>query len=294
MALCVFSRPNNDVVRWARGCGASSLGLARRLGFGRVDREREERVHSLSEKVVLVTGAASGIGAATCRAARAAGARVIAADLAEDSAIAAASGAASEDMVVRLDVADEAGVDACVSAAIARFGRIDGLVNCAGIQTPGPAHTTELAVWNRVLGVQLTGTFLVSKRVVQEMLKAQAGAIVNIASIYGMTGGPGNVSYNTAKGGVLQLTRSMAADYGAVGIRVNSVSPGYIETPMSAMLKNAGQFRDRFVAMHALRRPGQPEEVAGAIVFLLSDAASFITAANLPVDGGFASTHIIP
>lgn len=251
-------------------------------------------MHTLSQKVVLVTGAASGIGAATCRAARAAGAQLIATDLAPEDAIAAGSGAVAADMVARLDVADEAAVDACVSRAVERFGRIDGLVNCAGIQTPGPAHTTELAVWNRVLGVQLTGTFLVSKRVVQEMLKARSGAIVNIASIYGMSGGRGNVSYNTAKGGVLQLTRSMAADYGGAGIRVNSVSPGYIETPMSAMLKDAGEFRDRFVAMHALRRPGQPEEVAAANVFLLSDAASFITAANLPVDGGFASTHIIP
>lgn len=248
----------------------------------------------LSGKVILVTGAASGIGAATCRAASLAGARLIACDLADEPTIRAASGAAARDMVAHFDVAEEAGVDACVTEAMARFGQIDGLVNCAGIQVPGPAHAIDLATWNRVLNVQLTGTFIVARRVVQEMLKAGRGSIVNIASIYGMTGGPGNVSYNTAKGGVLQLTRSMAADYGKSGIRVNAVSPGYIETPMSAMLKKAGAFRDKFVAMHALGRPGQPEEVAAANVFLLSDAASFITAANLPVDGGYASTHIIP
>jgi len=248
----------------------------------------------LAGKVILVTGAASGIGAATCRSARAAGARLIACDLAEEAQIREGSGATEADMVAHLDVSDEAGVDACVGKAMTRFGQIDGLVNCAGIQTPGPAHAIDLASWNRVLGVQLTGSFIVARRVVQEMLKPQRGSIVNIASIYGMTGGPGNVSYNTSKGGVLQLTRSMAADYGKSGIRVNAVSPGYIETPMSEMLKQAGPFREKFVAMHALNRPGQPEEVAAAIVFLLSDAASFITAANLPVDGGFASTHIIP
>lgn len=248
----------------------------------------------LRDKIILVTGAASGIGAATCRAAKAAGARLVATDLAEHDRIVEAAGADQEDLCIRLDVSSEAAVDACVSEAIGRFGRIDGLVNCAGIQGAGAAHATDLETWNRVLGVQLTGTFIVSRRVVQEMLAAGRGAIVNIASIYGMTGGPGNVSYNTAKGGVLQLTRSMAADYGKAGIRVNAVSPGYIETPMSAMLKHAGPFRDKFVGMHALGRPGQPEEVAAANIFLLSDAASFITAANLPVDGGFASTHIIP
>lgn len=248
---------------------------------------------SLSDKIIMVTGAASGIGAATCRAARDAGATIIATDLADEAAIEEGAATTDADLIVRLDVSDETAVENCVSEAMSKYGRIDGLVNCAGIQSPGPAHTQDVGVWNKILSVQLTGTFIVCKHVVQQMLKAKSGSIVNTASIYGMSGGRGNVSYNTAKGGTLQLTRSMAADYGAAGIRVNSVSPGYIDTPMSAMLKDAGEFRDRFVAMHALGRPGMPAEVAAANVFLLSDAASFITAANLPVDGGFASTHII-
>lgn len=249
---------------------------------------------SLENKIIMVTGAASGIGAATCKAARDAGATLIATDLAQESAIEEGAATTGSDLTIRLDVSDESAVKEAVAASIEKYGRIDGLVNCAGIQSPGPAHVQDVDVWNKVLGVQLTGTFIVSKYVVLEMLKAKSGSIVNIASIYGMTGGRGNVSYNTAKGGVLQLTRSMAADYGGAGIRVNSVSPGYIDTPMSAMLKDAGEFRDKFVGMHALGRPGMPAEVAAANVFLLSEDASFITAANLPVDGGFATTHIIP
>jgi NAD(P)-dependent dehydrogenase (short-subunit alcohol dehydrogenase family) len=120
-------------------------------------------------------------------------------------------------------------------------------------------------------------------------------AIVNLCSIYGMTGGSGNLSYNTAKGALLNFTRCMAADLGAEGIRVNAVSPGYIETPMTHMLQHAAaaRMRERFVQMHLLRRSGQPEEVARAIRFLLSSDASFITGANLPVDGGFSSAQLI-
>jgi len=125
------------------------------------------------------------------------------------------------------------------------------------------------------------------------MLAAGGGSIVTVASIYGMTGGPGNTPYNVTKGGVLQLTRSLAADYGASGIRVNAVSPGYIETPMTNMLAHAGPVRDAFVGMHLLQRAGQPEEVGKVIRFLLSDEASFVTGANIPVDGGFSAAQVI-
>lgn len=249
---------------------------------------------SLADKIIMVTGAASGIGAATCRLARDAGATLIAVDQSDINTIVDAANTTSDDLLSSLDVTDEQGIDDCVSAAIERFGRIDGLVNCAGISIAGSAQTFKIDAWHKTLNVHVTGTFLVSRRVAQEMLSAKSGSIVNTSSVYGLTGGRGNVAYNTAKGGILQLTRSMAADYGSSGVRVNCVSPGYIETPMSAMLKHAGDFEKKFIKMHALERPGQPEEVAAANVFLLSDSASFITAANLPVDGGFSSTHIIP
>lgn len=246
----------------------------------------------LDGKTIFITGAASGIGLETAKAARAAGAKVIAADLKAPEEIAAAAGAGPDLLALKLDVSDEASVKEAVSQAIA-WNAVSGLVNCAGINGMGVAHTLDMAAWHRVLNVHVTGTLLTSRSLLPHMLEAKRGAIVNVASVYSMIGGPGNTPYNTAKGAILQLTRCMAADYGAAGIRVNSVSPGYIETPMSSMLKHAPAMRDRFIKMHALGRAGQPEEVANAIVFLLCDEASFITAANLPVDGGFSGAQSI-
>ena len=146
--------------------------------------------------------------------------------------------------------------------------------------------------WDRALSVNLTGTMLCARAASPEMMKTGKGSVVNISSVYGLTGGPGNTPYNVSKAGVAQLTKCMAADYGAAGIRVNSVCPGYIKTPMVDML--AGQIEQNFINMHLLRRAGEPEEVANVIRFLLSDHASYVTGANIPVDGGFVSAHLIP
>ena len=241
----------------------------------------------LTDQVILVTGAASGIGAATVEAAREAGAIVVAADLAE------VGGLSNRDMALVLDVSSETQVETAFAEVLARYGRIDGLACCAGISRQGSVTQMDLADWNAALAVNLTGTMLCARAALPGMVAAGKGAIVTVASIYGMTGGQGNTPYNISKGGVLQLTRSMAADYGAAGVRINAVSPGYIETPMTEMLRHAGPMQDAFVKMHLLRRAGKPEEVARVVRFLLSDESSFITGANVPVDGGFSAAQLI-
>ena len=241
----------------------------------------------LNDQIIFVTGAGSGIGAATAHAAREAGAIVISADLSEPEAL------NNRDMAIALDVSDEVQVDAAFAEALDRYGRIDGLVCCAGISRQGAVVQMNLADWNAALAVNLTGTMLCARAVLPAMIAAGKGAIVTVASIYGMTGGQGNAPYNVSKGGVLQLTRSMAADYGGAGIRINAVSPGFIETPMTTMLQAQSPMREAFVKMHLLKRPGQPDEVAKVIRFLLSEDSSFITGANIPIDGGFSAAQLI-
>jgi NAD(P)-dependent dehydrogenase (short-subunit alcohol dehydrogenase family) len=241
----------------------------------------------LDGKVIMVTGASSGIGRATVEMVRQAGATVAAADLAE------ITGLGNSDSVHKLDVSSESETADVVAQIMERHGRIDGLATCAGIAVEGSVTQFDLEKWHKAIAVNLTGTMLSCRAVLPHMLAAGGGSIVTVASIYGMTGGPGNTPYNVTKGGVLQLTRSLAADYGASGIRVNAVSPGYIETPMTNMLAHAGPVRDAFVGMHLLQRAGQPEEVGKVIRFLLSDEASFVTGANIPVDGGFSAAQVI-
>lgn len=241
----------------------------------------------LDGKVIMITGAASGIGHATVEAVRQEGAIVAAADLVE------IDGLGNNDSAYKLDVSNEAETGAVVAQILARYGRIDGLATCAGISAEGSVTQFEMEKWHKAIAVNLTGTMLSCRAVLPHMLAAGGGSIVTVASIYGMTGGPGNTPYNVTKGGILQLTRSLAADYGASGVRVNAVSPGYIETPMTGMLAHVGAMRDAFVGMHLLQRAGQPAEVGNVIRFLLSEEASFVTGANIPVDGGFSAAQVI-
>jgi NAD(P)-dependent dehydrogenase (short-subunit alcohol dehydrogenase family) len=247
----------------------------------------------LAGKVAVITGAASGIGAACARRFADEGARIAGLDVNDPpaehrAAIEAASGESHWEPV---DVRDEASIERAVGAVLARFGRIDALVNAAGVSGYGAVDEVDAAEWDRVLGINLRGTFLVSKHVVRAMKRQRAGSIVNLASIEGLEGMQSQAAYNASKGGVVLLTRNMAIDYGSIGVRVNCLCPGFIETPMTNVLKTPGLegIRQQFIDLHMLKRPGRPEEVAACALFLCSDDASFVTGHALVVDGGFTA-----
>jgi NAD(P)-dependent dehydrogenase (short-subunit alcohol dehydrogenase family) len=237
----------------------------------------------LSGKRALVTGVASGIGAACARLFTREGARVGGMDLAKpptDVSLACFHEA---------DVREEAQVKAGVEGVARALGGIDVVINPAGVAGGGPAHLCELAEWRRVLDVNLTGTFLVTKHVLPVMIAQKRGSIVNLASVEGLEGGESMSAYNASKGGVVLLTRNLALDYGAFGIRANAICPGFIRTPMTTVLAdpNFAPVRQRIEAAHALGRLGEPEEVANVALFLASDEASFVSGGAITVDGGF-------
>src|SRR5262245_28331720 len=237
----------------------------------------------LSGKRALVTGAASGIGAACVRLFVREGARVAGIDLAKPPA----------DVPLvsfhEADVREEAPVAAAVTAALRSLGGLDVLINAAGVAGGGPAHLCELAEWRRVLDVNLTGTFLVSKPVLPSMLAQKNGSIVNLASVEGLEGGESMSASDASKVGVVLLTRNRSVDYGAFGVRANAICPGFIRTPMTSVLAdpNFAPVTERIEAAHALGRLGEPEEVANVALFLASDDASFVSGASITVDGGF-------
>ena len=244
----------------------------------------------LEGAVALVTGAASGIGLATARRFEDEGAAVAGLDLGpRPPRPAFAAGWHT------VDVTDEEAVVAAVAEIAEAAGPITTLVQAAGVAGGGPLHLLPTDEWDRVLAVNLTGTMIVARAVIQaSMLAERRGSIVNIASVEGVEGAEGGSAYNASKGGVVVLTKNMAMDYGRVGIRVNSICPGFIDTPMSQGifdLPGMAEHRERLVAMHQLGRFGRPEEIAGAALFLASDDASFVTGHSLVVDGGLTAGH---
>lgn len=243
-------------------------------------------------KVVIVTGAASGIGLATAKRLLADGATVVGADLSD-----APGDLGDRWIYVATDVTDEAAVAALVAAAVEAGGRVDGVVTAAGVAGGGLAHQVEAEEWHRVIGVNLTGTFFVAKRVIaqllaQEPVDGERGSVVTIASIEGLEGTAGGSAYNASKGGVVLLTKNLAIDYGPSGIRANTICPGFIQTPMTGALfemEGMEAVAEGYLLEHALRRYGQPEEIAAAARFLLSSDASFVTGHALVVDGGYTA-----
>jgi meso-butanediol dehydrogenase / (S,S)-butanediol dehydrogenase / diacetyl reductase len=238
---------------------------------------------TLEGRIAIVTGAASGMGAATARLLGEAGATVLGADIAPNPAIALTG-----------DVADSAFCDAAVAQAVALHGRLDILVNAAGVIVRADAPGTDDEAWSRQMRVNVDGTFFMCRAAIRQMRQQRSGAIVNFGSIWGSAGGKGHVAYATAKGAVHNLTRSLALDHAREGIRVNAVCPGEVDTPMLRGAGRAVPLTDAQLAEMADRvvpngRLAQPDEIGRVVVFLCSDAASYMTGALVPVDGGWSA-----
>ncbi|HEY1853354.1 MAG TPA: glucose 1-dehydrogenase [Solirubrobacterales bacterium] len=246
----------------------------------------------LAGKVALVTGAGSGIGKASAERFAAEGARVIAVDLkgAEETA-AAIETAGGEALALATDVADERAVAAMAAAALDRFGRVDVLMNNAGILDEfEPAAETSTETWNRILGANLCGQFFTSRALLPQMVERGEGAIVNVASTAGLNGGNGGAAYTTSKHAVIGFTRQLCFDYARKGIRCNVICPGAVETGMTREIFSSPDAAVMEAVESApIGRWAQPEELANAALFLASDEASFVNGAVYVVDGGFDS-----
>ena len=241
----------------------------------------------LAGRVAVVTGAASGIGLACAQRYAREGATVIGADLhvIQDESFSAFH---------QLDVTSAEAQVHMIANTVERFGRVDILVTAAGVGDAGPVHLVEEDAWDRVLDINLKGTFLSLKAVLPTMMEQRSGSIITIASVEGLQGCEGGSSYNASKGGVVLLTRNAAIDYGRIGIRVNAICPGFIDTPMFKQvmdMEGMESFRADVESQHKLGRFGKPEEIAGAAFFLASDDASFVSGQALAVDGGYTAGH---
>lgn len=247
----------------------------------------------LDGRVALVTGAGGALGTVMARGLAEVGASVLIADLDEAAAERTASeirAAGGEALAAQVDVTDEAAVAQTVRRAGERWGRLDILVNAAGVSSRGPAAAYDAERFRHVLDVNLTGTFLFCREAGRVMLEAGDGRIVNIASIAGLVGYQGNPAYLASKGGVVQLTRALAVEWATRGVRVNAIAPGVIETPMVAtQVAREPEFYVTFRERHPVGRFGLPDELVGPALFLCSDASSFVTGHVLAVDGGYTA-----
>ena len=242
---------------------------------------------SLQGRIALVTGASQGIGRACAVELARAGATVVLAarnevKLAE--AVAEIEGAGGQAVAIPLDVASEESIKAGAKSVLERFGKVEILVNNAGITRDGLAMAMKRADWDAVLGTNLTGAFLLTQAVLRPMLKNRWGRIINVSSVVGRTGQAGQVNYAASKAGLIGLTRSLAREVASRGITVNAVAPGYIETAMTAVLDE--KVRAAMMAEIPLGRAGTDVEIAQSVAFLASDAAGYITGQVLDVNGG--------
>lgn len=241
----------------------------------------------LQNKVAIITGGASGIGAATAELFVKEGAKVVLVDLNEEKGKAFEAelkAKNAEAIFVKANVTEEEEVLNIFKTTIDAFGKVDIVFNNAGIGKVTPTEEVSFAEWRNTVNVDLDGVFLVAREAIREMLKIGGGVIINTASMYGLVGSPGSAAYNAAKGGVINLTRSLALEYAARNIRVNTLAPGYIDTPIIPE-----DYKATLAAATPMQRLGRSEEMATAVLFLASDDSSFMTGNTLTVDGGYTA-----
>ena len=244
----------------------------------------------LDGRVALVTGGGNGIGRATCHALAQAGAAVVVGDI-DGPAAEAVAGEIGAGLPLRLDVADEESVRSGIAGIAERHGRIDILVNNAGLGARMPSIDLPAERWRQVQAVNVEGSFFCAREAGRHMLAAGCGAVVNVASIMGLVGGAHypNLAYHTAKGAIVNFTRALACEWAPSGVRVNAVAPTFAKTRLTEPLFADTEMEQRLLRDTPMGRFVLPEEVASAILFLASDAASMITGAILPVDGGWTA-----
>ncbi len=238
-------------------------------------------------RVAIITGGASGIGLATAKKLLSEGASVVIADL-SDKVLDIATSLGEKCLGVKCNVALESDAVACVNKAVEKFGHIDYLVANAGIGgSPAAPDEVSMAEWNSVVAVNQTGIFLMNKYVIKEMLKNGGGSIVNTSSMYGLVGTSTSFSYAATKGAINQMTRCLALSYAKKNIRVNAIAPGYVDTPILAQVPQ--DMKQAMAMQLPVGRLGQDFEIANLVSYLLSDEASFITGAIVPIDGGYTA-----
>ena len=242
-------------------------------------------------KSIIVTGGAKGIGRACCESLAREGAQIVLADIDEKLGLQATEEIqknGNNALFFRHDVTSESSWDELTACATVEFGGVDVLVNNAGILLMKPLTETTLEEWNNVLNVNVTGTFLGTRAVFQTMRNKGGGSIINLSSIYGLVGAPQAAAYEASKGAVRLFSKGAATEYAEYGIRVNSVHPGVIDTPMAHHLLLEEEMKNAVLGPTLLKRAGLPEEIATAVLFLASDESSFMVGSEMVVDGGYS------
>jgi NAD(P)-dependent dehydrogenase (short-subunit alcohol dehydrogenase family) len=240
----------------------------------------------LTDKTAIVTGGSTGIGKAISEKFLKSGANVVIAARSEATGRETAEELGCE--FVQCDVSDYDQVEALVDATVEEFGGLDIVVNNAGIGQSGSIEEISVEEWQTVIDVNLSGV-MYGSRAAMPHLRESDGCIINVASIFGLVGGPGAPAYSASKGGVVNFTRELAVDYARERVRVNSVCPGFVETPMTDDYLDEEQFYEFVRGQTPMSRVAEPDEVSGIVAFLASEEASYITGANIPVDGGWTA-----